>query len=540
MPATTTTPVAAPPRSPDEFDVFAEIVRRRVRAAAESKKPLFVVSPSESMWAAYLDGFATPEARQLHNCNCCRHFIERYGNVVTLVDNAPMSILWAHDAPNTPTYTPIAARLAEIVRRAQVVGVFYSAASAWGAAPSIEGWTHFHLPAPSVYRNALISAGQAMSEKREQYGMVRRALADYSIDVVRKAAALLRSDALYRSEKVLGGAEWLLKLHEDMAATNNTRARDNVVWAAVATAPAGFCHVRTSMIASLLDDLVANLDHAEVARRFGEKMNPLAYMRPKSAPSEGQITQAEKVIEKLNSAGSLARRFARLEDLQTIWRPREAKPAPEKSGGVFQALRKDGKSEPIHTGAPPQTMTWVKFADRVLPSAEKIELRVPRFPHSFIGLTAAANPDAPPILQWDREDKRNTVGWYFYEQGSRAADWGLVSEAYCVVDAITRSPAKWDAAYPRQNIADMAIFVLHGARDLKHTQGGGLFVEHLRSEYHGIRATLEAHIATQPIAGRDEGTANGIAIQAGSLRTTLIVRVTAGGVVTDYALDRFD
>jgi hypothetical protein len=52
-------------------------------------------------------------------------------------------------------------------------------------------------------------------------------------------------------------------------------------------------------------------------------------------------------------------------------------------------------------------MTWEKFARTMLPEALSIEAQVPAGPERFMALVTAANADAPPILQWDAEERRN-------------------------------------------------------------------------------------------------------------------------------------
>ncbi len=56
-------------------------------------------------------------------------------------------------------------------------------------------------------------------------------------------------------------------------------------------------------------------------------------------------------------------------------------------------------------------MTWEKFARTVLPDAETIELYVPAEAAPYVAMVTAANPQAPPILQWDRAERRNPVSW---------------------------------------------------------------------------------------------------------------------------------
>ena len=69
-------------------------------------------------------------------------------------------------------------------------------------------------------------------------------------------------------------------------------------------------------------------------------------------------------------------------------------------------------------------MTWDKFQRTVLPSAERIEFLAPSH-GSYTALVTAANAEAPPILQWDRDGARNPVSWYFWNGGSSASQFGL-------------------------------------------------------------------------------------------------------------------
>jgi hypothetical protein len=188
-------------------------------------------------------------------------------------------------------------------------------------------WTHFSVEVPHVHSHALLSAGQVQAERKEDWRMLARGLAEFPQALVERALALLTSGTLYRSEKCIGVATWLLELHRSLAAVKTPRQRDALVWRAAATAPAGFAHVRSSMIGTLLEDLAAGLDSAAIKRRFDEKMAPSQYMRAQVAPSAGNIAQAEKVIAGLKAAGALTRRYARLADLATSCGAR-ARPSP--------------------------------------------------------------------------------------------------------------------------------------------------------------------------------------------------------------------
>jgi hypothetical protein len=384
-----------------------------------------------------------------------------------------------------------------------------------------------------VFKRATQTAGQAMAEKREDFKTVMHALNEFTQPHLETALTLLKTEALYRSEKVLGQAEWLHALHVARAAAHGA-GKANAVWRAIATAPAGFCHPRSSMIGTLLEDIAAGKDFGDVSRAFAAKMHPLAYQRPQAAPTAGAIAAAEKVMQQLGAAGALARRFARVDELRALWRPTPKKDeAP--AGGVFGHLKPKGAEAP-NMSIPAQTMTWDKFQRTVLPSAERIEFLAPSR-GSYTALVTAVNAEAPPILQWDREDARNPVSWYFWNGGSSAASFGLAAGAFVPVEAIAFKPSMWNGGNEHQGQG--VLFVLAGARESKQA-GAALFPEILKAEFHGIRSVLEAYSLGASIEGMKEPHAAGVMLTKGDKAWQATVRVWSGGKSLDYCLDRWD
>lgn len=191
------------------------------------------------------------------------------------------------------------------------------------------------------------------------------------------------------------------------------------------------------------------------------------------------------------------------------------------------------------SGAPPAVMTWVKFAADILPTAEAIEYLVPFGKQSYAALVTAKNADAPPMLQWDREGRRNPVSLYLYVGGSKPETWNLYAGEPRRVTAVALAPAMWDAERSLAHQGSSVCFVLESARDKSHTAGGGLFVENLKSDYHPVRRTLEAYFKSAVIEGKDEAEACGLCLSKGS-KWDAVFRVTSRGIRTDYMLDRWD
>lgn len=482
---------------------FERIIARRI---ADANGPLFTTD-AKDLWQAYLAGIPV-EQRQHYTCHCCRRFVEKYGGLVVIADDGSLqSLLWYDDFPSF--FNECAADLRAAIRKAKVTGVFINDEKTWGQ-PRTGEWTHIHGSPKEIYSSRTKTASQLSAEKLQDFIMLKRGLAEFSLEAVVQAVRVLEADAVDRSEKTLSVAKWLLDLHQKIADLRGP-IRDNLVWLAVAKAPPGWCHVRSTMIATLLEDIVAGLPFDSIKSRWDAKMHPLQYQRPTTI-KQGSIDQANKIVAKLGSEGALQRRFARLDDITALWTPMSSLAADKpKSGGAFDHLKAKSTVKPVEL--PPMKISWSKFRDTVLPNVRKIEVLISSSNQPFFGMVTAANPDAPPILQWDGLEgrARNPVSWYFYHNGSSPSTWNL-SPGMVTVNAICSKPCYWQQPDKFTHQGDGVFFVLDGARDMRHTSGAGFFPECLRSEYHEIRHAMEAYARSATIAGRDEGTANGIAL----------------------------
>jgi hypothetical protein len=417
MPTTQTAPLND---DGDQYTAFLTALHSEFSVATQGVNTLFTTTAPD-LWEIFLNELPS-ERRKHYTCRSCEHFVKRFGGLVTISeDGHTRPVLW-----NATIVPPFFVRSVQAVHKAvleaRVDGVFVSKDDVWGLPSNTSSkppgiWHHMAVtPRRSlIYRSVSFTAGQRSAELLQDKEMLVRAMGAFPLSATQAAVTILSTgNALYRSEKVLGVAQWFASLQEKYKDAKRGLG-NNLLWTAVASAPAGFCHVRSSMIGTLLEDIVAGLPYEEIKARFEAKMNPQNYQRAQVAPSAGNIAEAEKVISTMKAAGSLERRYARLEELQRfVWRPVAPKSSVGAPGGVFGHLSPKTK-EPtgVPLVLPQQVMTWEKFQRTVLPDAQSIEVRVPASPDRFMALVTAAQPEAPPILQWDREEARNPFSWYY-------------------------------------------------------------------------------------------------------------------------------
>jgi hypothetical protein len=461
----------------------------------------FFTTDAEGLFELFLR-YIPEDQRQHYTCNCCRRFVETYGGLVT-IHGEHLRPLWPTKVPD---FFLSACRAIEYrVMLSKVTGVFYSGEDCWGVASNVAGigskyvgtrFYHMHANNPSVFATPLQTDAQAQAEKRQDYILLKRTLSIVPKEAVVQAIRVLDADVVDRSEKHIDNARWLLGLYG---------VHTNALWKAVATAPAGWAHARSGMLSTLFDDIIAGLPFEEIKRKWDAKMHPLKYRRPVAPPSDGQIESANKLMEKLNAAGALDRRYARLDEVQVLWQPKDAVPAAP--GRPFDKLKSKLIVKPVQL--PAKRIEWREFLSILLGEA-KLEVRL-RGIMPFYGLVTAVNADSPPMLQWDAEPARNPVSWYHYAYGSSSEQWGL-ADGWHEVSAVMLQPHLWQRPDQFRHMGEGVFFAITGAKDANTSCGGGYFPETLRAEFHGIRSVIEAHSRASTFAGREEGNANGVAL----------------------------
>lgn len=533
----------SPRESRDEtsYHNYLQAIQDRFLAVIGTGKTLLFQTAVADLFDRFLNALPLAD-RQHYTCHTCRNFVRTFGGLVVVnADGSLTSLFWnPADAPDDiRSGIDIMQRLVESSR---ITEVFNATGSTWGV-PQTKEWRHFavqQVPHTVRYQGSLKTPFQATAEKTQDHQNVLRALGEFTTAQLQQVVGLLESDALYRSEACLGAARWLLRMKE-IYTTNNQRVRDTLLWAEIAGAPAGFCHPRSSMIGTLLDDIVAGLPFDQVSARFAAKMHPLRHMRPQAAPTEGNIQRAEEIVSKLAIAPSLERRYAKLEEVVKLWQPR-VEAVQLWTAGVFGHLKpKAATPQPVNTGT--QDITWIKFRDTVLPQARKIELLVPYHRSTFGAIMTAVHPDSPPILQWDNLEQRNPFSWYLIANGSAARDWNLVPGPLVEVTAVTLSPQLWYAQDGQfEHLPTGVFFLLKGARPTTKSPGLSLFPVILKSDLREVRTTIEAYSNSRHATGKEEASACGLLLQKGNERwRDGNIRVYRdSGIVTDYRLDRWD
>ena len=531
-------------RPGDGYDELLVYIRNSFEIFAQDpNEPLFTTDVTD-LYEEFLNHLPD-DARQHYNCRACRNFVNRYGGLVKIDSHGMLSpVMWKLLTDVPEFFRPAIFAMRDVVVHAKVTGIFVTDEKRLGV-PKTGEWSHMAVDVPASRRllKRYQDPNKIAAEHNENARMLKSAILKYKVSTIESAVNMLRSGSLFRSEKVLPNAEWLLEVAKSPAHKQDSKyvstKFSNIIHLKAATAPSGFCHISSGMLGTLIDDIGEGYDFDFIKNRFNEKMDPLRYQRPQAAPSAGNVLRAEKIFEELGLKDSLKRRFARIDEIQTIWKPQNRTPN-EVSSGIFANVKtKQSLEKPTITPRMPYiTMTWEKFNRTVLPTAKKIEYLVPMSNNSYGAMVTAEDPDAKPIILWDKEEARNPFSWYMYARGSYASSWNLKEGTHVNVAGIALQPNLWQPGY--EHLGKGVFLILEGCRDTKNGSLG-LFPEILRGELREVRSTIEAFSRSGKIDGTEEASACGLIIQE-STRTwgSIRLRVTTDVGISMYTLDRWD
>lgn len=524
----------------EQFEDFLANLRAHYNETITGGRHVFTTTAS-GLYDLLLDSLPA-ERRQHYSCMACRRFVEKYGGLVVIETSGEQTpIMWSPvTAP--PFFGLAVSKLYNRVKDAKVNGVFLAKEAVWGLPQNkdrVRGltWTHMSVTPPKAFSHALKEPNEIIAARAADYQMVRRILNEYPADTMRETLKILRGGLLFNADSHAAMAAWFVGLHDNVAQTRDARTRDNLLWLAVASAPAGYANARGGMLGALLDDVKAGLPFETIKNRWNEKADPIRYRRTQAPPTAGNVQRAEEIVEKLGIKNSLRRRYAKMEDVQAgvVWRPIAPITEEKTEGGVFGHLKtKNARPEQKEINTPYTRITLDKFLRTVLPEARSMEIVIDSSKQDFSPLVTAADPESPIITNYG-----NPVSWYVRRGGSYPHEWGLQGGTNVAVKAIVRSPSMWND--PSKRAYDAFFFLLEGARPPAKNDGGGMFTVLLKSDFHEIRSTLEAYFNGAEIEGAAEGDAVGIRIGAESgsdVKLRVHVETPVGEM--RYLIDRWD
>jgi hypothetical protein len=488
------------------------------------KSPIFRVDydhSSGSLSDVYENSYPL-NLRQEFSCITCRKFMRRFGNLA-LVDGhtgALLPLFWNPENHSDPFVGPVSA-VAKLFNGRKVTTEFKVVPSKRHAGvKECGGWNHicFDFPSTRIQPEDLI--GLSVASTPELTAMLTQVLKDYDLDVVRCASQLLLEDKLSYADSHKASIRWLLDLKENqnhkLEAADEV-ARHNLLCHMAASSFLGCLkQLRSGAVGTLLSDIKEKKSFQDIQGSWNQIAGPVSYMRPTAAPTAGNIAVAEQLFSSLGlTKEDMSREYLTSDGIPEavyLFRDHKNKPSKSPKEGIFSHIvAKDALKKQVQQdenewnaidGLPSTSMSFSTFAKKVLPTATKIEYRLEENTDIYFFITGRQG--TKPLMQWHNETNR--ASWYTNLKPAKVATYGL-SAWWTPVPYVIPFPHLWDApaatTFPLSE--DPAAFKYyhskHGFRYLIGLEGVeagakiqlGLFPQFMKTEFHGVRSTIETY-----------------------------------------------
>ena len=399
-----------------QFHLFKTAVQKQFNRI--KGLPLFFSNADRNeLWDTYINTLTEAGHNEVyrergeHDCQCCKHFIRKIGNIVA-IDGDKLVSIWDIE-PTGTFYDATALAMAELTKTKGIRSSFAVEMSDIGTDSNLEllegggtqVWEHFFVKVPNelVIRDSE-QRSKFIGRSSERAHSLKKAVEVLQLSAAQDVLQLIKDNVLYRGSEFRSSMQFIIStLTEYNSATNkelwfwqySLKHGDRVA-------------LRNSVIGTLVEDLSTGTDLDSAVKSYETKVAPANYKRTTAIVTPNMIKEAEKTVVSLGIENSLARRPAVITDITVNNVLFADSTAQQQMQGVFGQLLQ-GATDNIDVSKA-QPIPIETFLTTVVPTATKLEAYLSNNVASSNAMTLVApvDKDAPSILKWN-----NNFSWAY-------------------------------------------------------------------------------------------------------------------------------
>lgn len=414
---------------------------------------LFRVSLSgRQVWDLYFNAFGDENnpvfrdpASSTHNCNHCKNFIRRYGNIVAIDDN--LKVITLFDIKGNKEFKDSMKSMSKAISKSKISEIFLETFDELKSLPyescnknqevfrlgvennikrytkeeartfgvvkegEIRTFNHFCLDIPKKFVDMSgASIESIMANYRDAKQVFKRAMDEMSTDTLKLVRDLINQGSLLNGDSHLHKVETMIPLskeYSDLAKKN----RDNWCW--VKSYGFQLAKFRNELMGVLCSDLSQGEDINKACKAWNKRVDPANYMKAKAPITKKQIKEAQKFVEENDFEASFDRRFAVADDIDIneILHINTADGVASK-GSIFDKVSSTKKSSHSKNNFEDVKEIGIdKFMKEVLPAAEGLEVYLEnKHSNNMMSLTTSNKADSKPIFKYSNNYSQTFVG----------------------------------------------------------------------------------------------------------------------------------
>lgn len=401
------------------------------------------------VWDLYINGyekqynpiFRDPES-STHNCNLCKNFIRRYGNIVALDTN--LNIMTIFDVIPSEEYRSVVDSIKKEIVNAAISEVFFETFNELNSLPyeacsksnklfklgidknvkrytkeesekygvvkpnEIRTFNHLHLYLPNQFVDMSSKSIEAiMAEYRDAKNVFERAMIEIPLDT------LILVEDLIKQGSLLDGQTHLYKVEQFRALKtiyNLCPDSQKSNWCWVNSYKLPIAKFKNELIGVLCTELAEGKELNEACQAWNKRVDPVNYMKTTAPITKKQIEETKKFVEENGYIESFDRRFATIDDIKISEILHSNVGNGElKSVSIFDSIKSTSTRHKRSEFDGVEEVGIDKFMKDILPNCTSVEAFLSnKHEGNLVSLTTANVKESKPIFKWS-----NNYSWTF-------------------------------------------------------------------------------------------------------------------------------
>ncbi len=498
---------------PTNIQDFVLSIQKKFADMCTSGKLFRSSISGQQVWDQYLKGFTKdqdpifrdPESSQ-HNCNLCKNFVRRYGNIVSINPDNSTSTMF--DVITDEEYQGTASKLSEMIKGGKIQEVFFETFNELNELPyektspgairfqlgihqnikrytkeeaekfgvvkpnEVRTFKHMHLFVPKEFVDQTGASIESIQGNfRDSKNVFQRAMEEISLDTLNLVKDLIIQGSLLNGDSHLFKIEQMIPIKEEYDRLKPAD-RDNWCWVKSYRFP--LAKFKNELIGVLCSELSQGEELNKACLSWNKRVDPANYMKASAPITKKQIEEAQKFVQENGYTESFDRRLAQMDDIKVS----EVLHSNIGSGivkpiNIFDGIKSTSTRHKRNEFEGLEEVQIDKFMKDILPTCSNIEAFLSNtHAGNMCTLTKASTDSSKPIFKWS-----NNYSWTF--NGNLAGKSEIkeaVKTAGGKVDGILRCSMMWSGPGSEDN-SDLDLHCQEPTGEIyfgnKRVQSGG-------------------------------------------------------------------
>lgn len=403
----------------------------------------------DEVWDLYLNSFEDgndpifrdPES-STHNCNHCKNFIRRYGNIIALDDS--YDIITMFDVEVDEEYRNVANVLSKKLKESKILNVFVETYDMLNRLPyekcsksnsvfrlgidknvkrytreeaekfgvvkpnEIKTFHHMFLDIDKQYVDMSgKSAESIIGLHNDNKNVFKRGLDEISIDTLYLVRDLINQGSLLNGDAHLHKVDKFISFKETYDNIPSNK-KDN--WAWDMSYNNTLAKFRNELIGVLCTELSEGEELNKACLSWNKRVDPANYMKATAPITQKQIDEAKQFVEENGYTESFNRRMATMDDIKVSEiLHSNVGDGTIKNVSIFDNLKPNSTRHKRNEFDKVEEVSIDKFMKDILPTCNSVEAYLSNdLEDNMVTLTTAIDKQSKPIFKWN-----NNYSWTF-------------------------------------------------------------------------------------------------------------------------------